>query len=103
VTAHNAISDVLFTAAQSAALSPSKETPSLVPNPMTRPADVYLPNWSRGRPAVLDVQHVMERAAAAAGHALHIGVQQSWSLTCPPVGMCVVPYGFIDFHPPPNH
>ena len=47
---HNAIRDVLFTAAQSAALAPSKETPGLVPSSLSRPADVLLPNWCQGLP-----------------------------------------------------
>ena len=40
ITHHNAIRDVLFGAAQSAALAPSREMPNLVPNSLSRPADV---------------------------------------------------------------
>ena len=50
---HNSIRDVLFSAAQSAALAPQKEAPALIPGSSCRPADVYLPNWVRGQPAAL--------------------------------------------------
>ena len=58
ISRHNSIRDVVFCAVQSAALAPSKETPNLVPNSQSRPADILIPNWSRGRPAALDV-HVI--------------------------------------------
>ncbi len=48
ISRHNAIRDVVFNAAQSAALGPSKETPGLVPDSASRPADVLLPNWTNG-------------------------------------------------------
>ena len=41
---HNALHDALFSAAQSSALAPQREVPSLIPNSHSRPADVYLPN-----------------------------------------------------------
>ena len=43
--------DVIFSAAQPAALAPSKEILGLVPNSSSRPANIFLPNWSQGRPA----------------------------------------------------
>ena len=44
ISRHNVIRDVVFNAAQSAALGPSKETPRLVPDSASRPADVlYFP------------------------------------------------------------
>ena len=52
---HNAIRDVLFSAAQSAALAPRKEVPLLIPGLSSRPANVFLPIWKQGRPAALDV------------------------------------------------
>ena len=58
IARHNAIRDVIFSAAQFAALAPSKEAPGLVPGSHARPADVFLPSWSLGRPAALDV-HVI--------------------------------------------
>ena len=47
---HDALRDALFSAAQSAALAPRKEVPSLIPGTRSRPADIFLPNWCRGRP-----------------------------------------------------
>ena len=52
---HDAIRDALFSAAQAAALAPRKEVPSLIPGTRSRPNDIFLPNWCRGRPAALDV------------------------------------------------
>ena len=52
---HNALCDAAFSAAQSAALAPWKEMPSLIPNSRCRPADVFLPSWKGGRPAALDM------------------------------------------------
>ena len=72
---HDSIWDAIFSAAQSAALTPQREVPSLIPGSSSRPADVYLPNWKRGLPAALDVtmisilQHLtLEGAATTQGH-----------------------------------
>ena len=46
ITRHNAARDVLYSAAQAAALGPIKEAPSLLPNSSARPADILLPTWS---------------------------------------------------------
>ena len=83
ISRHNAVRDVVFAAAQSAALAPSKETPGVVPNSMSRPADILLPNWSCGRPVALDVhiisplqQQLVGEASFTPGHALQVGVQR---------------------------
>ena len=52
---HDSIRDAVFSAAQSADLAPRKEVPSLIPGTLSRPADIFLPNWQRGQPAALDV------------------------------------------------
>ena len=52
---HNSLWDVLFTAAQSAALSLRREVPSIVSGSCSRPADLYLRYWSHGKPAAMDV------------------------------------------------
>ena len=44
IARHNAIRDVLFSAAQYAALAPTREAPSLVPSFCSRPADILLPH-----------------------------------------------------------
>ena len=64
-------------AAQSAALSPRREVPSLVPDSSSRPADIFVPSWSLGRPAAMDVtvisplqQLTVSQSATVRGHAL---------------------------------
>ena len=42
---HNSVRDVIFSAAQTAALAPRREVPSLIPGTQSHPADVFLPNW----------------------------------------------------------
>ena len=83
ISRHNAIRDVLFSAAQSAALAPLREMPHLISNSLSRPADIFFPIWSRGRPAALDVhvisplqQLTMGGAASTPGHALQVGIQR---------------------------
>ena len=62
---HDSIHDALFSAAQSAALAPRKELPSLIPGCTTsRPADVFLPNSVEGKPATLDI-HVISPTAGS--------------------------------------
>ena len=86
IARHNAIHDVLF----SAALAPTKEAPSLVPRPLSRSADILLPHWSHGRPAALDVsvisplQHLtLTGAASALGYALRVRVRRKMSSNLP--------------------
>ena len=49
ITHHNAIRDVVFSAAQSAALAASKEMPNLIPDSLSRPADFSPPGAVAGR------------------------------------------------------
>ena len=74
---HNSLRDAVFSAAQSAALAPRKEVPSLIPGSQHRPADVYLPCWKGGRPVALDItvistmqQSTIQPAADNQVHAL---------------------------------
>ena len=83
---HDSLRDALFSAAQSAALAPRKEVPSLIPGSSSRPADVYLPNWKGGRPAALDVtvistmqQLTLAGAARSQGHTLMVGEERKMS------------------------
>jgi hypothetical protein len=55
ISRHNRLRDAIYTAAQSAALNPQRELRNLLPNGESRPADVFLPSWIRGRDAALDV------------------------------------------------
>ena len=52
---HNFLRGAVFSAAQSAAIVPRREVPSLVPGFWSRSADIYLSCWKRGRPAALDI------------------------------------------------
>ena len=83
ISRHNALRDVLYSAAQSAALAPTREAIGVVPNSHSRPADILLPTWRHGRPAALDVhvisplqQSTVHEAASTPGHALEVGVQR---------------------------
>ena len=67
-------------------LAPSKQMPNLISDFLSRPADIFLPTWSRGRPSALDVhvisllqQQILGEAASTPGHALQVGIQ--WKLT----------------------
>ena len=100
---HDSIRDALFSAAQSAALAPRKEAPSLIPGSSSRPADVYLRYWVRGQPAALDVtvistfqQQNMTGAASVQGHALQVGEDRKMHMAahadaCRAVGVVFVP------------
>ena len=83
ISRHNAIRDVVFSAAQSAALAPSKETAGMVPCSQSRPTDILLPNLSCGRPAALDVhvirplqQQTIAEASHTPGHALQVAIHR---------------------------
>ena len=82
-------------------LAPQKELPSLIPSSQSRPADIFLPNWERGRPAAPDVsvistmQQLTQRGAASnQGYALSIGEGRKMALhvaPCQAVGVLFVP------------
>ena len=74
----------------SAAFAPSKEAPGLVIGSLSRPADVFLPSWSCGRPAALDIhvisplqQQTLSEASVTPGHALQVGVQRKLTSNLP--------------------
>ena len=101
VTRHNAIRDVLFSAAQAAALSPRREVPSLIPESISRPADICLPSWTQGRPTALDVtvvspltnQH-LPQAATVQGSALAVAEHRKRVVhfdNCRSVGVTFLP------------
>ena len=98
---HNTIRDALFNAAQSAALAPTREAPGMVADSCSRPADILLPTWHRGRPAALDIHVIspfqaltLHEAAATPGHALNVGVQRKLAAhlaDCRAVGVDFIP------------
>ena len=98
---HNSIRDAIFLAAQTAALAPRRELPSLIPGSQARPADIFLPSWDRGRPTALDVtvistlqQLTLQGAAITPGHALAVGENRKMTMHashCQAVGVSFVP------------
>ena len=75
--------DSILLTARSAALAPKKEIPSLIHGTRSPPADIFLPKWLGGRPAVLDVIVIspiqsltLEGAATTPGHALGIAEER---------------------------
>ena len=98
---HDSIRDALFSVAQTAALAPRKEVPSLIPDTLSRPADVYLPNWMRGQPAALDIsvistmqQLTLQGAANIPGYALGVGEERKMAAhaeECRAVGITFIP------------
>ena len=98
---HNSLREFLFLAAQAAALAPRREVPSLVPDSCSRPADVYLPSWTRGRPAAVDVtvisplqQLTLSETSINQGSALLVAEQRKRAchLTeCQRVGVTFIP------------
>ena len=94
---HNFLRDVTFSVAQSAALSPRKELPSLIPGCSSKRADVFLPHWTHGRPAALDVSVISPfqvltvwGSAQVQGHTLKVGEQRkrsAYDLMCRSVGV----------------
>ena len=90
IARHNSLRDVIFFAAQAAALGPRREAPSLVPNSSSRPADILLPSWSQGRSAALDVSVIsplqkltLSGAATFPGHALNVGANRKLAAGLP--------------------
>jgi hypothetical protein len=98
---HDNLRDTLFSAAQSAALAPRKEVPSLIPRSSSRPADIFLPNWCGGRPAALDVTVIYKLQsltlagdAASQRHALRVTEERKMaahSEACQSVGVVFIP------------
>ena len=98
---HDSIRDAIFSAAQTAALAPRKEFPSLIPGCHNRPADVFLPHWDRGLPTALDVsvistlqQRTVRGAAENQGYALSICEERKMAThaaSCREVGVSFIP------------
>ena len=98
---HDSLRDAFYSAAQSAALAPRREVPSLIPGSSSRPADIYLPHWKRGLPAALDVtvisslqQLTIVGASTTQGHALAVGEERKLTAhaeACRSVGVTFIP------------
>ena len=98
---HDSLRDAIFSAAQSAALAPRREVPSLIPKSHSCPADIFLPYWKRGRPVALDVrvistllQFTVQGAATIQGHALLVGEERKLAAhaeACCSAGVTFIP------------
>ena len=98
---HDSIRDAIFSAAQSAALAPRKEFPSLISGCQNRPADVFLPHWDRGLPSALDIsvistlqQRTVDGAANNQGYALTVCEERKMAThaaSCRAVGVSFIP------------
>ena len=83
IARHNMLRDVLFEAASSADLGPSKEERHLLPGTSARPGDVTIQCWTNGKDSVIDVTVTgplcpsnVAGAAARAGDALEKAVKR---------------------------
>ena len=88
IARHNALRDAFHDTATAARLAPRKEMRALLPSNNRRPADIYIPGWSGGRDAGLDVcvTHPLQdryRAQAAwkPGYALTQAYQNKMRVT----------------------
>ena len=81
---------------------PRKEAPALIVGTQSRPADVFLPTWSRGRPAALDVTVtsplqalIIQEASTTAGHALQVATSRKLAThlsPCRATGLDFIPF-----------
>jgi hypothetical protein len=60
---HNSLRDEFFRTCRAAQLAPKRETPFLLADSQDRPADVFLPSFSLGRPLCLDfaITHPLQK------------------------------------------
>ena len=77
ISRHDELCKVLYKTAQKANLGPAREYRGLIPGSASRPADLFLRNWERGRHAALDLTvisplqaAVIDQEAATPGYAL---------------------------------
>jgi hypothetical protein len=96
---HNIVRDCLFSMCQTAGLCPRKEERH--PDSSFKPGDVFIPTWSLGRPAALDVSitsplqaATLERAAGSDGHAGEVRFQEKtnkYAAVCANTGIHFIP------------
>ena len=101
IARHDHLRDALFQTAASANLAPRKEEKGLLPGSISRPADVFIPNWTGGRDTALDVTVVspllltrIEDSAARPGHTLTVAFSDKCRQThqaCEREGIVFIP------------
>ena len=93
--------DELYNSAVAACLGPTREGRALLPGQGGKPADVFIPHWSQGKDAALDVTIVnplqgalVQEAANTPGHALQVAhrrkLDKSWD-ACNEQGIVFLP------------
>jgi hypothetical protein len=98
---HDSLRDVLFSSAQTAAMCPRKEVTSLIPSSKSRPAYIYIPSWTHGKPAAMDVsvisptqQLTIQSSSTTQGYAITIGEERkrrAHEQPCQAAGVSFVP------------
>ena len=101
IVRHNALCEVIFSSAQAAGLAPCKEVPALIPDSSSRPANIFLPYWSGGKPTAFDVtvisplqQLTLSSSAASKGAALLVAESRkraAYSSLCRSAGISFIP------------
>ena len=102
IARHNMLRDVIFEAAASADLGPTREERQLLPGTSARPGDVMIRRWASGKDAVIDVTVTgplaasnVSAAAAEAGAALTKACQRKLRETaeaCRQEGLVFLPF-----------
>ena len=101
IACHNSLRAVIFFAAQTAALGPRREAPSLIPKSSSRPEDILIPSWSQGRFASLNISVItplqkltLSGVATSPGHVLNVGANRKLAAgppACPTAGVEFIP------------
>ena len=102
IARHNMLRDVIFEAASSADLGPTKEERHLLPGTSARPGDVMIRRWANGKDAAIDVTVTgplaasnVSAAAAEPGAALAKACQRKLRETadaCRQEGLVFLPF-----------
>lgn len=90
-TVNDSLRDAISLAAQSAALAPRREVPSLIPRTRSHPSDIYLPHWKR--PSTLHPWTVMG-ASTTPCQALSMGEERRMAThgeECHNIGAAFIP------------
>ena len=107
ISRHDRLRDNFFSACSAANLSPVCEQKNLIPETNCRPGDVYLPFWSVGQPAALDITitsplqpSIISNAARKSGFALRAAEDrklEQYSQQCANIGVQFIPMAFESF------
>ena len=102
IARHNMLRDVIFEAAASADLGPSREERHLLPGTAARPGDVIIRRWANGKDAAIDITVTgplaasnVEAAATKAGAALDKACERKLRETaeaCRQEGLVFLPF-----------